>query len=176
MKTTIKMILSGILALSTTVAFSQGSLNPSKKTNPVVTRLETKNTEFVKKFIDQVINGGKVNLIDKFWNPDMIWRGGSLGEINGIANYKAFAKANIGGAFTDMHLEVKDILAKGDKVMVNFTNSGKNTGEFMGRKATGINAKWNGMGMYRLKDGKITEATFSEDILDLLMQLGIFKL
>jgi len=52
---------------------------------------------------------------------------------------------------------------------------GKNVGGFMGNKATNKNALWEGIGVYRIKDGKIAEAWFSEDILGMYLQLGLIK-
>jgi predicted ester cyclase len=84
--------------------------------------------------------------------------------------------ANVGKAFTQMHLDIKEVIASGDKVMLRFTNSGQNTGSFMGMKATGRKAEWIGMGVYRIMNGKIVEGWFSEDILQMYQELGISTL
>jgi predicted ester cyclase len=130
----------------------------------------------VRGFINDVANGGDLDAIDPYWAPDMIWRGGSLGEHHGIKAYMAFMKASGAGALTAMHLEVKNIVADADTVIALFTNSGTHTGAFMGTPATGKHAVWNGTGFYRVVGGKIAEATFVEDILALLFQLGITTL
>jgi hypothetical protein len=44
----------------------------------------------VRRFIDEVINGGQLDLVDELWSKDLDWHGGSLGEIHGLASYKAF--------------------------------------------------------------------------------------
>ncbi|QEC78528.1 alpha/beta hydrolase fold domain-containing protein [Mucilaginibacter ginsenosidivorax] len=136
----------------------------------------TKNIAIVKKFINEVVNGGHLEQVDQLWAPDMTWKGGSLGEIDGIDNYKKFLAANVGKAFTQMHLDVKEVIASGDKVMLRFTNSGHNTGSFMGMKPTGKKAEWTGMGVYRIRNGKIAEGWFSEDILQMYQQLGVSTL
>jgi steroid delta-isomerase-like uncharacterized protein len=134
------------------------------------------NIAVVRRFIDEVVNGGDISAIDNFWAKDMIWRGGSLGEYHGLDAYKEFAAANAEGAFSDMHLDIKQIMTDGDAVIVHFTNSGRNTGPFLGLPATGKSAVWPGTGIYRIRDGKIAEGTFVEDILGLLLQLGITTL
>jgi hypothetical protein len=60
----------------------------------------------VRRFIDEVINGGQLDLVDELWSKDLDWHGGSLGEIHGLASYKAFLRAAAEGAFSGMHLTV----------------------------------------------------------------------
>jgi limonene-1,2-epoxide hydrolase len=77
----------------------------------------------VRRFIDEVINGGQLDLVDELWSKDLEWHGGSLGEIHGLASYKAFLRAAAEGAFSGMHLTVHDVVAADGKVAVRFTNS-----------------------------------------------------
>jgi len=75
-----------------------------------------------------------------------------------------------------MHLSVKDMVSAGNKVAVRFTNSGTQTGPFLGASPTGKHAEWLGIGIYTVTGGKISEGWFGEDILGLLTQLGIVNL
>lgn len=136
----------------------------------------TRNIAIVRRFIEEVVNRGHFELVDELWAPDMVWRGGSMGIIQGRDNYKRVLKKNVGGAFTQMHLEIREVVASDDKVILYFTNSGINTGSFMGFSPTGKRAKWEGMGIYRITNGKITEAQFSEDLLAMFLQLGLLHL
>lgn len=133
------------------------------------------NIQIIKRFYDEVINGGNINLIDELWSKDLVWHGGSMGDIKGLTDYMAMSKASIGGAFTNMHIKVLDIIASEGKVVVYFQNSGVNEGSFMGHQASGKKAAWNGMGIYRIANGKIAEAWFSEDLLQMFNQLGFIK-
>ncbi|WP_329127154.1 ester cyclase [Streptomyces sp. NBC_01465] len=134
------------------------------------------NIAIVQGFLDNVVNKGDLSVLNTYWTQDMIWRGGSLGEHHGLDEYRVFAEANATGAFSGMNLQVHQFLADGNTVVALFTNSGANTGPFMGLPATGKSAQWNGVGIYRIRDGKIAEGTFVEDILDMLLQLGITSL
>ncbi|WP_405976438.1 ester cyclase [Streptomyces sp. NBC_00988] len=134
------------------------------------------NISVVQEFIETALNGGDLSGLERYWTEDMVWRGGSLGEYHGLADFRKFAEANAADAFSGMHLEPQRFLADGDTVVALFTNSGVNTGPFMGMPATDKPAKWNGVGIYRIHDGKIAEATFVEDILAMLLQLGITSL
>lgn len=56
--------------------------------------------------------------------------------------------------------------------MLRFTNSGRHSGPFLGVAATGRHATWQGIGIYAVREHKIAEARFAEDLLGLLDQLG----
>jgi epsilon-lactone hydrolase len=133
------------------------------------------NVAVVKEFLEQVVNGSRFDLISKLWTPDMTWHGGSMGDIHGLADYQKALQASVNGSFTNMHLNIKSIVASGDKVVVYFQNSGRNIGPFMGNQPTGKQAAWDGMGIYRLSGGKIAEAWFAEDLLAMYQQLDYLK-
>lgn len=130
----------------------------------------------VRRFIDEVVNGGNLDALDELWAPDMEWHGGSLGDIEGLTAYKEFAAANASAAFAGMHLEVREVIASGDKVVIRFTNSGTQVGPFMGVPASGVRAEWLGIGIYTVRSGKIVTGWFGEDILGMMLQLGAVKL
>lgn len=134
---------------------------------------EQDNAALVHRFLQEVVNEGRAESIDDLMSADYVMHGGSLGDYVGLPAYKQFLAANGAGAFTDMHLEVTQTLTEGDHVYVLFTNSGTNTGEFMGMAATGRYAKWNGTALYRIENDRIAESTYVEDIFHLLLQLGI---
>ena len=77
----------------------------------------------VRPFIDEVINAGWIGLVDDLSSNDLSLYRGSLGEIRGLAAYKAF-RASAGGAFNGMHLTVRDVVTAEGKVAVRFRNSG----------------------------------------------------
>ncbi len=133
------------------------------------------NITVVKTFVDEVINKGDIDKADELWTRDMKWHFGET-TLNGIDAYKKSLRASIGSAFQDMHLDILKIVADNDNVTLYFTNSGLNTGSFNGMPPTNKYAKWHGMGIYHIVNGKITEAWFSEDILDMYMQLGFVNL
>jgi acetyl esterase len=141
-----------------------------------VPTVEERSIAVVRRFIDGAVNGGDPAVIDETWAKDMTWHGGSMGTVEGLDAYKAFVAANASGAFADMRLEVHEIVAAGDKVVVRFTNSGTNVGPFLGNPPTGNQAEWLGIGIYTVRDGRIAEAWFSEDILGMLTQLDVINL
>ena len=134
------------------------------------------NVALVTRFLEEVVNAGKVELVDEIMAPGYVMRAGSLGTYNDRDAYKTFLQANASGAFTDMKLDIRSIVAEDDKVFVLFANSGHNTGSFMGMAATGKTAKWNGTALFRVADGRIAESDYVEDLLEMFGQLGVKQL
>src|SRR5438552_14741301 len=79
----------------------------------------------------------------------MVWHGGSLGTFEGKDASKAFTQANSTGAFADMHLEIREFIVGGDRVVARFTNSGTNLGPILNNPPTGKHAEWLGVGIYK---------------------------
>ncbi|MEU9012213.1 nuclear transport factor 2 family protein [Streptomyces sp. NPDC048479] len=71
----------------------------------------------VRRFLDEVVNGGDVALVDELWAQDMSWHGGSIGEYRGLEDWKASLASSGVGSFTGMHLDIKEVIANGDKVV-----------------------------------------------------------
>jgi acetyl esterase len=137
---------------------------------------EERNVAVVRRFIDEAVNGRNLDVIEETWADDLIWHGGSMGTLVGKDAYREFVAANASDAWSDMRLEVHELIARGDKVVARFTNSGTNVGLFMGTPATGKHAEWLGVGIYTVRHGRISEAWFAEDILGMLIQLDAITL
>lgn len=130
----------------------------------------------VRRYLDEVVNAGKLDALPQLWATDGQWHGGSMGDLDGLDAVTSFAAGDGASAFSDMHLTIDDIITHGDKVVVRFTNSGTQVGPFMGAPATGKHAAWLGIGVYTVTNGRIAEAWFGEDILSMLLQLGVITL
>ena len=76
------------------------------------------------------------------------------------------------GAFPDRHDAIEDIIADGDMVGMLFRLTGTHRGNFFGIPPTGKTIDLYEAGIFKLVDGKITEAWFMADEAALLMQLG----
>jgi predicted ester cyclase len=137
---------------------------------------EQDNVALVRRFIDGAVNGGDPALIDATWSDELIWHGASLGTFEGRAAFKSAFAATATSAWSDMHLEIHEVIASRDKVVLRFTNSGTNVGPFMGNPPTGKRAEWLGIGIYTVRDGRIAEGWFAEDILGMLVQLEMLAL
>jgi hypothetical protein len=79
---------------------------------------------------------------------------------------------NLRTAFADVHDEVQDQIAEGDKVVTRFAGGGVHRGVFMGVAPTGKTVTWTGIAIDRFADGKIVERWTIIDVLGVLQQLG----
>jgi predicted ester cyclase len=113
---------------------------------------------------------GNLAVADELYSPAFVchfivgpeWKG-----IEGIKNEVACHRRS----FPDWHEKVDDIVVEGDKVVIRFTSTGTQLGEFQGIAPRGRKVKIQEMAIYRLSRGKIVEQWGMPDIHGLLVQL-----
>ena len=77
-------------------------------------------------------------------------------------------------AFPDLHADVRQVVDDGECVAVRFELSGTNTGDYRYLPTpTGRRAVWEGIGIFRVADGKIAEIWGTADRMGMLTQLGL---
>ncbi|OGU13236.1 MAG: hypothetical protein A2076_11120 [Geobacteraceae bacterium GWC2_53_11] len=76
-------------------------------------------------------------------------------------------------AFPDIHFQIDDIVAENDKVVVRFTLTGTQQGQFGKIPPTGKKVNILGYITHRLERGKIVEDWVVRDTFGLLVQLGV---
>ena len=101
------------------------------------------------------------------------WRGG-IEHLAANARDQGFPGPGsyLRGAFPDRTDTIEDIIADNDRVGMLFRVRGTHKGNFFGIAPTNKAFDIHELGMFRLADGKITEAWFMADELGLLQQLG----
>jgi predicted ester cyclase len=75
--------------------------------------------------------------------------------------------------FPDNTHTILDIIAEGDKVAFRQVNRTTHSKEFEGLAPTGKQIEYEGMWIFRFKDGKIVESWGVEDFLTFFMQVGM---
>jgi steroid delta-isomerase-like uncharacterized protein len=125
------------------------------------------NKAVVRRFITEVLTGRNVALADELLAPDYVNR-----SLNAdLAGFKGYL-ATIKGAFSDLRLEIHELVAEGDAVVARYTMEGTITGSMMGVAPSGKKVSARGLTYYRLVNGKIVEDDpFSSP--DLAQALGI---
>ena len=76
-------------------------------------------------------------------------------------------------AFPDLHFQIEDIVAEGDKVAYRLTVSGTHKGEFQGIPPTNKYVSFSSTGISNVVDGNATEDWVEADIMGLMQQLGV---
>lgn len=119
------------------------------------------NKAMVRRLIEEVMNGGNLDRLEEFYTPRL-----ARAARRWIAPFQA--------SFPDMRMEIVDLIAEGDQVVGRFQCSGTHLGEWLGHAPTGRRfERIDEVYMFRIQDGKITQAWGIEDTLKRLEQLGL---
>jgi steroid delta-isomerase-like uncharacterized protein len=128
------------------------------------------NKAIVRRFIDEIFIGGRHETVDELLADDFV---AHTWPSPGHPNHDL--KAAIGrtsGALADVHFEIEDMIAEGDRVAVRLTTGARQVGEFMGMPASGKRYSIGEIHIFRLRDGKVVEHWHQLDQMGLVSQLG----
>jgi steroid delta-isomerase-like uncharacterized protein len=134
----------------------------------------TGNERVVEAFLQDVINEHHGGHAANYLNPGMQWSGGTVGTVTGSANVAGLF-ASVVAAFPDAHITIDDIFAQGNQVVVRVVVSGTQEGAILGIPASGRFVQWDGVDVYRLSDGKISNIWAGDDWTAILNDTGTFK-
>jgi predicted ester cyclase len=76
------------------------------------------------------------------------------------------------GAFPDVVVTEKDLIACGDKVVERSAAAATHNGPMMGAAPTHKRIQWSEIHIYRLRDGRIAEHWAEVSMMELLQQIG----
>jgi steroid delta-isomerase-like uncharacterized protein len=125
----------------------------------------------VRRFLDEVITQGNADALNELMAQDVVWHGGSFGEIRGLNEFTRFIGQFL-SAFPDLRVSVEDVIGADDRVAARLTVHGTQSGDLMGIPASGREATWTDVNIYRVADGKIVEEWFCGDYLGMMQQIG----
>lgn len=133
----------------------------------------------VRRFFEEVLNEGKVALLDELCAPNFLYHDPALPDVRTLEDYKRFL-TETRSAFPDLHFTLEDVIAEGGLVVTRWTMRGTNTGDFvlptMRIPATGKQITLTGIGISRTVDGKTVELWNEQDNLGAFQQLGLIPL
>jgi predicted ester cyclase len=130
------------------------------------------NVEIVKRLYE-AFNKKNEKIIDEIIANDYVDYGHQppgRGPQGAKDDFKGFSSA------FDAQFNLDEIIPIEDRVFVRWSGEGTNTGTFLGAPATNKKVKFQGMSIYRLRDGKIIETRNAVDFLSPLVQLGLVSL
>jgi len=133
---------------------------------------ESANIAVVGRFLEEVINQGRLEQADELVAVDFV----ELDPIPGQRQGREGLKEVIGmmrAAFPDIQWVVDETVASGDKVVTRFTWTGTHQGTFLGVPATGRSVSVKGVVIDRLVGGKMTDSRILMDNLTMMQQLGV---
>jgi predicted ester cyclase len=77
------------------------------------------------------------------------------------------------GAFPDVVVTEKDLIASGDRVVERSSASATHKGSMMGEKPTNKRVNWSEIHIYRVQDDKVREHWAEISMMELLQQIGV---
>ena len=119
-------------------------------------------------------NHGNLAVADELYSHDYVCHFVVGPEWKGIDGIKAEVKQHR-SSFPDWNERVDDIIAEGDKVVIRFTSTGTQRGDFEGIKAAGRKVTIQEVAIFRLAGGKIVEQWGIPDVHGLMEQLSSDK-
>jgi steroid delta-isomerase-like uncharacterized protein len=134
------------------------------------------NIQLMRRWFQEVWNEGRTETVHELFASDGVARGqrGGESEIRGPEEFTKFVR-EIRGSFPDIKVEVEDVFAAGDKVVLRWSGHMTHTGDGLGMLATGHTVRSRGITIVRFADGKVVEGWDNWDQLGMLEQIGVYK-
>ena len=135
-------------------------------------RVSDTNKAIMRRFYDEVVNAGNVDLIDELLSDDFTEHEELPGLAPGREGVKQFFRM-FNQAFPDSTFTAEHVLAEGNTVAARVTVRGTHQGEFMGIPATGKFVEFQAMDFVQFADGIATAHWGVTDMVAMLTQLGV---
>ena len=136
-----------------------------------LTQKEQRIVDLYHKFEEEVYTKGNLAAIDELVAKDFRHHA-PFPTPQGREGFKQFI-AGFSQAFPDSTSTTKDVVVEGDKIAVRYEMRGTHKGEFMGVSGTGNHVEIEGISIYRVADGKITDEWAQPDTMTMMQQLGV---
>ena len=132
-----------------------------------------KNKAIVRRWFEEVWNKGQEATIDELFPSIGVayGLGDTATEVRGPEQIKPFVR-NLRSAIPDLRIDVDDIVAEGDRVVVRLTLKGTHSGGAMGVAASGHRVHISGLVLVRVSGDQIVEGWNNWDQLSFLRQIG----
>lgn len=117
-------------------------------------------------------NDGDLGLVDELYAPDFVWHLVGIGEdVVGTAAFKDLV-TSFRTAFPDFHVTFDEVFAAGDKMVIQWTMTGTNTGPLQELPPSGQPVRLQGVAISRSVDGKTVEVWQHYNQLSMFQQMG----
>ena len=140
--------------------------------NRVVSTEENK--LLVRRYYEDVVNTGNVDLIEKFISPEYSEVHDGQRHIIGVEGARAHV-LGVRQTYPDLHVTIDRQIAEGEWVVTCITAIGTHRGEWMGIKPTGKPVTFTGVNVDRVVDGRIVEHGGAANMLGPLLEIGAIK-
>ncbi|HEX4999831.1 MAG TPA: ester cyclase [Terriglobia bacterium] len=130
------------------------------------------NKALVRRFCEEVWNKGNVDAARDIFAADYVRHDLRPGNpLPGPEGQRKIA-LDFRAAFPDLRMTIDLMVAENDMVVVRWTTEGTHTGRWANVEPTGKHARFSGVNIFRIQDGKVVELWNHRDDLGLMQQLG----
>jgi steroid delta-isomerase-like uncharacterized protein len=114
----------------------------------------------------------KPEAAEKWFTPDLSFQTTIQPEpFRGPDGFREFY-SGISGGFPDYDIHIDEVVAEGKKVVLRFTFTGTNTGDYFGIPSTGKPVTIRFVEIFTVREGQIAEIWHVANVLDVMQQLG----
>lgn len=135
---------------------------------------ESQNKQTIQRLYDEVLNEGRLELLDQMAWPDHVEHNPFPQQSQGVAGLKQ--RASMVRAAFNPRFTIDHLIAEGDKVAVMWTNTGTHVGEWFGFPPTEKAVTTHGVDIHLLRDGRLAEHWDVVDISNFLASVGVLPL
>jgi predicted ester cyclase len=131
----------------------------------------TTNNEIAVRRFYEALSTGDTTLVDKAlaagWEAVPPMRAG-----DGPEGWKA-SITHLRGVFSDLVIEIEDVVENGDMVAVRAINRAKQTGQLLGVEGIGREVEFRAADFHQVIDGRIVRTWHLEDYFGIATQIGL---
>src|SRR5262245_61418180 len=132
------------------------------------------NKQVVRRIFEEYVNHGRVELLNELFAEDYV--GAQSGAPATGRDGFAASVAALRDGFPDIRYSIADLIGEGDLVTIRWQWRGTHRGTFRGPagtfQATGKSISNDGIGIFRVENGKVTRAWLVTDRLGFLQEMG----
>ena len=130
------------------------------------------NRDLSNRFIEEVINGRKLSLIDETVAEEFVYIDSTIGTVKGRDSLKEML-TRMFSSFPDLVWTVEQYLSEGDTIVTHYSVTGTQDGEYRSIPAMHKKITVQGVSINKIIDGKLAETRMLRDDLGLMRQLGV---
>jgi steroid delta-isomerase-like uncharacterized protein len=131
------------------------------------------NKALVRRLFDEGFNAGRLDVVDELVAPDVVTHNPLILDAPTGPDSIRGGIEMIRNAFDDLHVDVQQLVAEGDRVASMVVMSGTNTGDYRRGGASGRKGEIRAFFVWRIADGRIAENWGVADRFAFLQDLGV---